>query len=229
MLDVDIRPQHDRRLGRQKVHDSRSRAFPARMTIDRSTWRDKAVRVYDPLPNPNQCHGECTGVGKMIQFNSVGNRKTGVVLGMQDAHRNYSRNTELDPWEGSWPPDDTGSSGLASCKSAVEHGLGGAYEWYFGGADEVIQGVHFGRVISVGTWWYWDMFNGYTTYAGLPVIRPTGGEAGGHQYVIRGYDKGQDLALGRCWWDGFRDFWIARTGLDALLRDGGDAHWQERL
>lgn len=57
------------------------------------------------------------------------------------------------------------------------------------------------------------------------AIKPTGGEAGGHQWIVRGYDKGQDLAMGRCWWNGFRDFWIKRSDLDSLLRDGGDAHF----
>jgi hypothetical protein len=228
-VDVETVPQLDSRLGRNKVHDEASRAFALPVSVDRSLWRDKAIRLYDPIPNPNQPVGCCTGVGKCCQFNAVGNRKTGVVLNMDDAIRIYSRNTQIDPWPGSYPPDDTGSSGLASCKTAVEFGLGGEYRWLFGGADEVIQAVMNGQVISVGTWWYWDMFDASGGYfLSRPVITPTGGQAGGHQYVIRGYDKGQDLALGRCWWGDFRDFWIKRADLDALLRDGGDAHFQRR-
>lgn len=218
-------PQLHPKLGRQKIHDDRSRAFPLLgATVDRSTWRDKAIRLYEPMPNPNQRVGCCTGVAKCSQLNAVGNRQKGVVLGMADAERIYARNTEIDPWAGQWPPEDTGSSGLASCKTAQEFGLGGDYRWIFGGADEVIQNVMQGRVISVGTWWYWDMF--YRDAAGL--VHPTGGQAGGHQYVIRGYDVDHDRALGRCWWGDFRDFWISRADLDALLRDGGDAHWQQR-
>lgn len=228
-LDVQIVEQKSPLLGRQKVHDERSRSFAVRSTIDRSTWRDKAVRLYEPLPNPNQRVGCCTGVAKCSQFNAVGNRKTGVVLDMSDAEKIYSRNTEIDPWEGSWPPEDTGSSGLASAKAAIEFGLGGEYRWIFGGADEVIQNVQEGRVISVGTWWYWHMFSGTAgTYAGLPIVKPTGDQAGGHQYVIRGYDVDNDRALGRCWWGDFRDFWISREHLNDLLLDGGDAHFQVR-
>jgi hypothetical protein len=195
-----------------------------RKAVDRSLWRDKAVRVYDPRANPDQCHGECTGCAKMMQFNAVGNRRTGVVLGMGDAHRNYSRNTEIDPWAGSWPPDDTGSSGLASCKSAQEHGLGGEYRWLFGGADEVVQSIMQGKVISVGTWWYESMF--HPQPSGLITVH--GDRAGGHQYAARAYDKGRDLVGLRCWWGSYRDVWIHRTALDDLLRDGGDAHWQAR-
>jgi hypothetical protein len=198
--------------------------------VDRTLWRDKAIRLYDPIPNPNQPIGCCTGVAKCCQFNAIGNRVMGSVLNMDDAIRIYSRNTQIDPWPGSYPPDDTGSSGLASAKTAQEMGLGGEYRWLFGGADEVIQAVMNGQVISVGTWWYWDMFDASGgMFLSRPVVTPTGGQAGGHQYVIRGYDKGHDLALGRCWWGGFKDFWIKRADLDALLRDGGDAHFQERV
>lgn len=235
-VDVELVAQQDRRLGRQKVHDSRSRDFPLALAVDRSTWRDKAVRVYDPRPNPNQCHGECTGVAKMIQLNAAGNRVAGRVLGMGDAHRNYARNTERDPWPGTFTydpatgatgGDDTGSSGLASAKTAAEHGIGGRYWHLFGGADEAVQHVMAGRVLSAGTWWHADMFGPSAgTYAGLPVVTPTGGRAGGHQYALRGYDAGRDMILARCWWGDFRDFWLARADLDVLLRDGGDAHWQ---
>lgn len=228
-MDIETVEQRDPRLGRHKAHDPASRGFAMRVSVDRSTWRDKSVRLYDPLPNPNQRVGCCTGVAKCCQLNAVGNRRLGKVLNMTDAETIYSANTAIDPWPGTWPPEDTGSSGLASAKTAQSLGLGGEYRWLFGGADEVVQAVMNGEVISVGTWWYWDMFEpsgGF--YLSRPVVRPLGGHAGGHQYVIRGYDEGQDLVLGRCWWGDFRDFWIKRTDLDSLLRDGGDAHWQRR-
>lgn len=227
---VEIIEQQSDLLGRNIVHDQRSRSFPMATTVDRSTWRDKSIRLYDPLPNPNQRVGCCTGVAKCSQLNAVGNRVKGRVLGMADAEAIYSRNTEIDPWDGNWPPTDTGSSGLASAKTAVEKGLASGYRWLFGGADEVIQNVVEGRVISVGTYWHWDMFEASNgVHEGLPVVRPGGGLAGGHQYVIRGYDPEKDYALGRCWWGDFRDFWITRPDLDALLRNSGDAHWQETV
>lgn len=224
MIDVELVEQQSPLLGRQKVHDDRSRGFAMRATIDRSSWRDRSIRVYDPTPNPNQPVGCCTGVAKCVQLNAAGNRKTGRVLKLADALENYRRNTRLDPFPGTWEPDDTGSSGLASCKGAIELGWAGEYRWLFGGADEVIQNVVEGRVISVGTRWDYNMFD----LDSSGRVHLGGGEAGGHQYAIRGYDKDRDWALGRCWWGpGFRDFWIARADLDALLRDGGDAHFQK--
>jgi hypothetical protein len=195
------------------------------LAVDKSTWKTKTIRVYDPWPTPNQPIGCCTGVAKSSQFNAIGNRVKGEILNMDDAIKIYSTATTLDPWSGSYPPDDTGSSGLASAKAAIQHGLGAEYRWLFGGADEVVQAIMANEVISVGTWWYWDMFEEDSK----GIVHPGGGLAGGHQWIVRGYNKPRDLIKGRCWWGHeLRDFWISRTDLDALLKDDGDAHWQKR-
>lgn len=221
-------PQQDPRLGRQMVHDARSLMWPVSVTVDRSTWKDKRVRIYDPIPNPNQDVGCCTACAKAMQLNALGNSKLGMTLGYEWA-RNvcYPLNTRLDPWEGWFNPEtgveDTGSSGLASAKAAVQLGEGGTYRWCRN-VDEVVQLVQMGWVVSVGTWWYWDMF---TPSGSEGRISPTGGQAGGHQYVARGYDFYRDWVLIRCWWgEGYRDVWITRTDLGNLLADGGDAHIQ---
>jgi hypothetical protein len=222
-IDIEVVEQQDPRLGRNKRHDTASRAFAVpRKVIDRSTWVDKSIRIYDPIPNPNQEIGCCTCVAKCIQLNASGNRKAGRVLKMPDAVRSYSRNTEIDPYDGTYPPTDTGSDGLASCQAAKEFGWAGEYQWEFGGADGVIQNIMEGRPMSLGTWWYWDMFD-QDQYGHVNI---TGGVAGGHQYVARGYRKSRDWVLCRCWWGSYRDFWISRVDLDSLLRDGGDAHFQ---
>lgn len=221
-LDVEFVEQKHTVLGRQKVHDPRSKSFPAISFIDRSKWRSKLIRIYDPPTNPNQCHGECTGVAKCVQMNAAGNRAAGVILKMDDAHKFYHLATELDPFDGEWPPDDTGSSGLASAKAAAKLGIGGEYRHVFNGADEVVQLIQDGMVVSVGTWWYDDMF----TPNAQGVIEPTGAKAGGHQYAARGYDARRDLVLIRCWWGSYRDVKIKRDHLNQLILDGGDAHIQ---
>jgi hypothetical protein len=224
-------PQLDPRLGRQKAHDTKSLAFPLKATVDRSTWRDKSIRLYDPWPNPNQTVGNCTTCAKAMQLNAVGNRKMGVVLNMAWAMDAYVWETANDEFNGQYLPDDpvnsidTGSSSLASCKAAQQYRLGGAYRWIFGGADEVVQTIMNGQAPSIGSWWYYDMF--YPDDKG--IIRPEGGRAGGHQYLAHGYWASRDLVKVRCWWGDYRDVWISRTDLDNLLRDEGDAHWQERV
>lgn len=218
-------PQQRSNLGRQLVHDPRSKAFPAISAIDPSSWITKTIRIYDPLPNPNQCHGECTGVAKCVQMNAVGNRVAGRVLTMDDAHKFYHLSSTLDPFQGEWPPEDTGSSGLASAKAAQQLGIGGEYRHVFNGADGVVQLIQEGRVVSVGTWWYDDMFRPNTK----GIIEPTGTSVGGHQYIARGYDVKQDLVLIRCWWGGYKDVRIKREHLNELILDGGDAHIQDRV
>lgn len=212
-------------LGRQLVHDSRSKQFPAGLTVDKSRWKDKRIRIVDPRVNPNQCHSECTGCAKSMQMNAMGNRVKGVVFDMDDAHKFYHLATELDPWEGEWPPTDTGSSGLASAKAAQKLGIGGPYRHVFNGADGVVQLIMEGHVVSVGTWWYAGMMN--PNEKGF--IEPTGDQVGGHQYAARGYDVSNDAVLIRCWWGDYQDVWIKRDHLNQLILDGGDAHIQDRV
>lgn len=226
MVDLDIKvvPQLDKRLGRQKVHDPRSRSFPAKPTIDRSTWRSKAIRIYDPTVNPNQCHGECTGTTKCMQFNSSGNRIVGKVLDMKTAHQLYSYASHNDPWPGAWPPEDTGTSGLASCEASKLLGLGGEYRHVFGGADEVVQLIMDWQTVSIGSWWTDDMMEPNS----LGVIEPTGKIIGGHQYLGHGYDLKRDMVMIRCWWGEIRDMWIKRNQLNDLIMNEGDANIQTR-
>jgi hypothetical protein len=234
MADADLTiqtvPQTSPLLGRHLVHDRRSRAFPFEIAVDRSTWRTRNVRVIDPRPNPRQTVGNCTTCAKGMQMNAVGNRRLGQVLGMDWALDAYVWETANDEFPGQWnrdgSGDDTGSSGLASCKTAEHLGIGGDYRWLFGGADEVVQAIMSGEVISVGTWWHNNMFSPDADGR----LHLGGGLAGGHQYVARGYDVRRDWVLIRCWWGPeFRDAWLARADLQTLLMDGGDAHWQRRL
>jgi hypothetical protein len=221
-------PRTDPRLGREVVHDERSRGFAMRTTVDRSTWRTRTLRIYDPSPNPNQIVGNCTGCAKAMQLNALGNRKSGVVLKMAQADSIYGLATTLDPWPGSWTApswEDTGSSFLAASKAAQQLGLGGRYEWIFNGADGVVQAVMEGHVVNVGTTWYQQMFDqdeeGFVT--------PGGSVAGGHEWSVRGYVEPKDALIGRCWWGPmFRDFYIKREHLNDLLMDNGDAGWQAR-
>lgn len=217
-------PATDPRLGRHVEHDERSRAFTLPMRFATTAWHTKTIRIYDPTPNPNQTIGNCTGCSKAMQLNAVGNRKRGVILDMGTATGLYSKATVLDTFPGTYLPDDTGSSGLAAAKAAQFYGLGGAYSWLFNGADGVADAIMQGHAVSVGTRWDNNMF----TPDERGQVHPGGGVAGGHQWTVRGFNPGTDLFTGRCWWGDFRDFYISRTDLDALLDDDGDAHVQAR-
>lgn len=221
---VQVEQQHPK-LGRQLVHDPQSRGFPTKVAIDKSTWKTKTLRIYDPRVNPDQCHGECTGCAKAMELNTAGNRASGVVLDMNNAHEIYHFATIFDPFEDEWPPVDTGSSGLAACKAAKQLGLAGEYRHVFGGADEVVQLIMLNRVVNVGTWWYERMLSPNAK----GVIDPSGPRVGGHQYIARGYNVTTDQLTIRCWWGSYRDVRIKREHLNELIMDDGDAHIQDRI
>jgi len=218
--------QADPRLGRQIVHDPRSRRFAAAPRTTTAKRQNRSHRIWDPHPNPNQVIGNCTGVAECVMGNSAGNRHKGVTLDMQDAVRIYSLATSLDPFDGAYPPEDTGSSGLAAAKAAVQLGIGDRYEWYFG-IDAVLDGLQ-DHTLSVGTWWYWDMFNATSQNR---LVRPTGGKAGGHQWALYKHDVsvsklsiGKQRVGGICWWGSYRYFELTVDDFAELLADDGDVH-----
>lgn len=222
--------QQDSRLGRQVVHDPRSRGYAAPRRALPARRRDKSHRVYDPTLNPNQVIGNCVPCAEMMMANSLGNRIPHVVLDMADADKAYRLATQLDPFPGQWEPDDTGSSGLAGAKAAVQLGIGSGYEWYFG-IDAVLDGLQ-QHTLSAGTWWYADMFNPDPQ---TKLIRPTGGKVGGHQYLLRAHDVSVSrLTIGkqrvgiRCWWGAYRDAWMTVDDFAELLADDGDVHHTKR-
>lgn len=218
--------QLDPRLGRQVVHDPRSRDFEyqprtAAKPLMQQRWRH---RVYGPRVTPNQPVGCCTGVDQAVKANTVGNRRRGEILDMDDALRFYSRATELDPWQGNWPPQDTGSSGLAACKAAAEAGVIERYEWVFSGPDAVLAALR-EHPVGVGAWWYYDMFN---PEPGSLLVHPSGGRAGGHQWTLIGWEPKLRAFEGLCWWGpnfGAKGrFRIRYDDLAGLLADDGDCH-----
>lgn len=216
--------QTDPRLGRQVVHDPRSRRFA--FQAGDAPRRDMTLRVYNPRPNPNQVLGCCTGVDAAVKCNTAGNRVKGVVLDMDDAVKIYSRATQLDPWPGQYPPDDTGSSGLAAAQASKEQGLITGYEWLFRGTDDILAALAAGRPVGVGTWWFERGFN-VDPQSGL--IDMSGRRVGGHQWTVIGYRRKYDAFLGQCWWgrwgiNGTGRFLIRRASLTDLMADDGDAH-----
>lgn len=220
--------QQDPRLGRQVVHDPRSRRFefPREVDVPNVSFRH---RMYNPRPNPNQPIGCCTGVDACVKCNTRGNRVLDVVLNMDDAIRIYSRATQLDPWQGSYPPTDTGSSGLAACKAAKEQGLIERYEWVLGDTDQ-LKAALCRKPVGIGAWWYASMFN-VDPLTGLVEVR--GERVGGHQWTLFGWNKYYRAFEGLCWWGnwGLIDtgrFRIREADLADLRADDGDTHVTHR-
>jgi hypothetical protein len=96
----------------------------------------------------------------------------------------YSKATRIDGVPGEYPPDDTGSSGLAVAKVVKRLGLIGRYGHAFT-VRGLLHALQYQPVI-VGVSWY----EGFDRPDGYGVIKVSGQVRGGHEFVIRGYEHG---------------------------------------
>ncbi len=205
-------------LGRKVQHDPRSRNFPAPAT---GTLVSKSWSHYGGVLDQGQL-GSCTGnaMAQCVNTKPV-HLPRGRLLVEDDAVRLYSRATEVDDAPGTYPPDDTGSSGLAVSKAAQEAGWISAYQHAFG-LDHVLAAVGNGPLI-VGTNWYDDMF-----HAGPQGMLHVGGNvAGGHEWLLLGVNVTHSyVSCLNSWGDawGVRGrFRLTFDDLGRLLAEQGDA------
>lgn len=203
-------------LGRKVQHDPRSLNFPARteLPVITKTWR-RYGGVLD-----QGALGSCTGNAAAQALNHLPLRTKGVVRRESDAVRFYGRATVLDQWPGVYPPDDTGSSGLAVAKALQEEGLISRYEHAFGlehGLSVLMEAP-----LLVGSNWYSDMF--YPDAKG--VVRPTGSDVGGHEYLWIGADMpSRTVHFLNSWSDLWGDrgrFHMSFESFQTLLDQQGD-------
>lgn len=132
----------------------------------------------------------------------------------------YSAATLLDPWEGSYPPDDTGSSGLAVAQAVKNLGYISGYRWAFG-INHVLASLTLGPVL-MGSVWHNDMF--WPDEEGF--VHATGDEVGGHEYLLNGINLRDKYVWAlNSWsdiWGSKGRFKMSFDTLDALLKAEGD-------
>jgi len=211
------------RLGRHVEHDQRSRRYAAAVS-DAPLQRIRHKRhghVFD-----QGSVGSCTGNAVAGACNTEPlHRRYGRLLLERDAVAVYAMATKLDGFPGEWPPDDTGSSGLAACKAAVELGFLTGYQHAFG-VDHALQALQLGPVVT-GIDWY-DGFDRPDHHGKVEIA---GEVRGGHEVLVVGYHpapSGAPLdALVECWnswgpgWGRFGRFtFTVRTWGSLLERDG---------
>jgi hypothetical protein len=206
--------------GRIKRHDARSLEFPAKAaTIVKSV-------IHTPPPEKwrlDQGHlGSCTGNAMAQWLNSKpAHRPRTRYLDQADAVRFYSYATSIDPWPGTYPPDDTGSSGIAVCKAAQREGLIAAYTWAFG-LEHTLASLTLTPVM-LGTVWKNDMF--WPDAEGF--VKATGSDVGGHEYLLFGINlRNRYVWALNSWsnlWGLKGRFKLSFETLKTLLDDGGDA------
>lgn len=204
-----------KQLGRLVEHDERSRAFqavraPQLVSIEHKR-RNGALDQGDI--------GSCTGnalVGCLDTPPFTHSR-----LGERTAIKLYSLATQLDSFPGSYPPDDTGSSGLAVCKAAKQLRYISAYHHAFG-LQHALEALVLGPVI-VGIDWY-DSFD--DPVGGLLTISPDASVRGGHELEVNMINVEHQLVGG---WNSWGNSWglhgrwlMSWDTLGRLLSQDGD-------
>lgn len=204
-------------LGRKVNHDPRSRNFPAPRATER---RPVLWRRNSPVLDQGSL-GSCTGNAMAQALNMTPLHTKGTrYLKEEDAVALYQRATQLDPFPGAFPPDDTGSDGLSVCKAAAEKGLIASYRWAFG-FDHALDALQNGPVI-VGLPWHNSMF----TPDAKGFLHPDGNKVGGHETVLFGDDTKDTLTFlnswGRSWGPLGGRYRLSYADFAALLADQGD-------
>lgn len=179
-----------KRLGRHVEHDPRSRDYAYEADVATTDYKTVHHRRYGSVLNQGQL-GSCTGNACAGLINTAPEHTTPTLqatLHESDAVDLYELATHLDGIEGSYPPDDTGSSGLAVAKAALQKGYITSYKHAFtmSGALAALQKMP----IITGVVWY-EGFDNPDPNTGLVEI--AGQIRGGHEFEILGFQVEPNL------------------------------------
>ena len=218
-----------RRLGRHVRHDPRSLAY---LVPERDPATLTSVRHERQIPVLQQGDlGSCTGnaaegcVGSAPFYGTIPGtvpaRPTGSAVADEDqAVALYSAATRLDDYDGSYPPEDTGSDGLSVAKAAQRAGLISGYQ-HATSLNAALAALA-ERPVITGVNWYEGMDDPDTDGR----VHVTGSVRGGHEFVLDELDVERKLV-------GFTNSWGLGWGIDGrayiswddfgrLLKQDGD-------
>lgn len=195
--------------------DERSRNYPIRSLLEKSTLRSNAWSCEPRLDQGRE--GACVGFGwsHELAANPV------VVPGItNDFARNiYHQAQTLDEWAGE---DYDGTSVLAGAKTVQSLGYVREYRWAFG-LQDVLAALSYHGPVVLGLNWYEGMWD--TDEKGF--IHVTGSLVGGHCILARGLAvKSKYVTLRNSWgndWGTDGDCRILFTDLERLLSESGEA------
>lgn len=205
-----------RKLGRRVEHDDRSRSFGVvRMLqpLHSVSWK-RHGQLFDQ-GNLGSCTCEAAvGVLMTEPFYSAGR-----LLNQNDAVDLYKQATRIDTIPGHWPPDDTGSSGLAAAKAAHKRGWLKAYHHAFSLHDALSSLVSGPGMLGIS--WY----EGFDEAAN-GLLEISGEVRGGHEIEVSEIDVERKLVRGpNSWGSGWGDkgfFTMTWATLERLLHENGD-------
>lgn len=218
-----------RALGRHKEHDPASRSY---RIVRAPLPPTKSVRWthYGPILDQTDL-GACTcfATYQLLSCDPFYSllkhrfhpRKDGGLFTDADAITLYEKATRLDAIPGHYPPDDTGSSGLAAMKAAKKMGLIASYHHAFGIA-EALAAIALAPV-TTGVNWY----EGFDTPVGKDAeLQISGRIRGGHEVTISEIDVPNRRVRGMSsWGPSFGDggfFTMTWETWKRLLEEDGD-------
>lgn len=208
------------RLGRHVEHDPLSRAFSAGTALVKTvTYKRHGV------PFDQGELGSCTGNAMAGVLMTEPLWKPGRNLTETDAVKLYKAATKLDNIPGNYPPTDTGSSGLAVMKAAVNAKYIVGYAHSFS-LDQLLGSLSL-RPGILGINWY-DSFDAAKPDGECPLAA-NAKVRGGHEIEMFGIDtKKERVWCYQSWgptWGGRKNgtFYFSYKTLERLLGEQGDA------
>lgn len=202
------------KLGRLVEHDEASRGYQAARAAALVTTLHK--RRSKPFDQGNV--GSCTGNAMAGALDTP--PFTHRYLSERTALKLYKLATILDNAPGVYPPDDTGSSGLAVCKAAHQLGYISGYSHAFG-LRHALEALVIAPVIT-GISWY----EGFDQPGPGGLISIAGDIRGGHELEVVGMDvEARTIRLCNSWsvsWGDKGYCSMTWDTWDALLHDRGD-------
>lgn len=205
-------------LGRKVNHDPRSLAYPA-LVPAAAPLKPVSHKHYGPVLDQGNI-GSCTGNAAAQTMNTRPFHKPfSAYLTETDALEIYTMATKIDPFQGEFPAQDTGSDGLSVAKVLRQQGRITSYGHGFG-IDHVRAALQLGPAL-VGTNWYESMF--HPDAKGR--VEPSGNVAGGHEYVLLGDNQKGWLRFLNSWsgeWGFHGFFYMTYESFSKLLHEDGD-------
>lgn len=213
-------PEHvipGRRLGRHVHHDPRSLAYQ----VPRLAGAVQSVRHARAIPVLDQGSlGSCTGnaaegvLGTAPIYatipTTVAARPTGDAdVDEQQAVALYSAATQLDSYDGTYPPTDSGSDGLSVAKACQRAGLISGYR-HATSLDAALAALAVRPQIT-GVSWY----EGMDEPDGNGLVYVTGQVRGGHEFCLDEIDADRRLI-------GFTNSWSTSWGIGGRAYIGFD-------
>jgi len=220
-----------RRLGRHVKHDPRSLhyLYPAHKVSGLASVRhDRGIPVLDQGDlgswTGNAAEGAC-GTGALYAAipGTIPARPTGSPVADEDqAIALYSTATKVDSYDGSWPPDDTGSDGLSVAKACQHAGLISGYT-HCTDLNSALAALSQQPVIA-GINWY-DSFDEPDADGNITIGRRAQ-VRGGHEICLDELDvEGQRVGFTNSWGTGWGvdgRAYISWADFKRLLSEDGD-------